>query len=161
MAKGKKAGKRLNKKQMGALLEEFFRENPGKAYSFKEIFHKCHLDTHPLKMLAIDVLEEMAWDDFLSRASENSYKLNENGSVLEGTFITKFNGKCSFMPDGSDKPIFVAERNSMWALNGDRVKVSMMARRAKHIREAQVIRISLSVLSRQTVNLPISFQLTQ
>ena len=66
MAKGKKAGKKLNKKQMGALLEEFFQENPGKAYSFKEIFHKCHLDTHPLKMLAIDVLEEMAWDDFLS-----------------------------------------------------------------------------------------------
>ena len=118
MGKGKKAGKRLNKKQMGALLEEFFRENPSKAYSFKEIFHKCHLDTHPLKMLAIDVLEEMTWDDFLSRASENSYKLNESGSVLEGTFITKFNGKCSFLPDGSDKPIFVAERNSMWALNG-------------------------------------------
>ncbi len=141
MAKGKKAGKKLNKKQMGALLEEFFQENPGKAYSFKEIFHKCHLDTHPLKMLAIDVLEEMAWDDFLSRVSENSYKLNQNGSVLEGTFVTKFNGKCSFLPDGSDKPIFVAERNSMWALNGDRVKVSMMARRAKHIREAQVIEI--------------------
>ena len=113
MGKGKKAGKRLNKKQMVALLEEFFRENPSKAYSFKEIFHKCHLDTHPLKMLAIDVLEEMTWDDFLSRASENSYKLNESGSVLEGTFITKFNGKCSFLPDGSDKPIFVAERNSM------------------------------------------------
>ena len=141
MGKGKKAGKRLNKKQMAALLEEFFRENPSKAYSFKEIFHKCHLDTHPLKMLAIDVLEEMTWDDFLSRASENSYKLNESGSVLEGTFITKFNGKCSFLPDGSDKPIFVAERNSMWALNGDRVKVSMMARRTKHIREAQVIEI--------------------
>ena len=29
MAKGKKAGKKLNKKQMGALLEDFFRENPG------------------------------------------------------------------------------------------------------------------------------------
>lgn len=29
----------------------------------------------------------------------------------------------------------------MWALNGDRVKVSFMARRQRHIKEAQVIEI--------------------
>ena len=29
----------------------------------------------------------------------------------------------------------------MWATNGDRVKVSFMARRQKHIKEAQVIEI--------------------
>lgn len=29
---GKKAGKRLNKKQMSAMLEDFFRANPGKEY---------------------------------------------------------------------------------------------------------------------------------
>ena len=45
------------------------------------------------------------------------------------------------IPDGGEKPIFVAERNSMGALNGDHVKVSFMARRQKHIKEAQVIEI--------------------
>ena len=61
--------------------------------------------------------------------------------MQEGTFIRKSNGKNSFMPDGGDKPIFVSERNSRGALNGDRVKVSLMARRQKHIKEAQVIEI--------------------
>lgn len=141
MGKGKKAGKRINKKQMAAMLEEFFGQQPGKTLSYKEIFHQLKLTTHPLKMLAIDVMEEMAWDDYLQRVSDNSYRLNQSGQVLEGTFVSKYNGKNSFLPDGSDKPIFVAERNSMHAINGDRVKVSMMARREKHIREAQVIEI--------------------
>ena len=138
---GKKAGKRLNKKQMSAMLEDFFRANPGKSISFKEIFRKLHFDTHPMKMLAIEIMEEMAWDDFLKSTSISSYRLNESGQVLEGRFANKANGKNSFIPDGSDKPIFVAERNSMGALTDDRVRVSLMARREKHIREAQVIEI--------------------
>ena len=94
-----------------------------------------------MKMLAIEIMEEMAWDDFLKSTSISSYRLNESGQVLEGRFVNKANGKNSFIPDGSDKPIFVAERNSMGALTDDRVRVSLMARREKHIREAQVIEI--------------------
>lgn len=141
MGKGKKAGKRMNKAQMAMVLEDFFKENPGKTFSFKEIFHKLKLDTHPLKMLAIDVMEEMAWDDFLQRVTDSSYRLADNTQVMEGIFRAKANGKNSFIPDGTDKPIFIAERNSMGALNGDRVKVSLMARRERHIREAEVIEI--------------------
>ncbi|MFC2773947.1 MAG: ribonuclease R, partial [Segatella oris] len=55
--------------------------------------------------------------------------------------VRKANGKNSFLPDDGGSPIFVSERNSMWATNGDRVKVSFMARRQKHIKEAQVIEI--------------------
>ena len=141
MAKGKKAGKRLTKKQLSEVLENLFSSQPNKAFTYKEIFKTLHLNTHPLKMLAIDILDEMEWDDFVSKTGENTYQLNTKGQVQEGTFIRKSNGKNSFMPDGGDKPIFVSERNSMGALNGDRVKVSLMARRQKHIKEAQVIEI--------------------
>jgi len=141
MAKGKKAGKRLTKKQLSEVLENLFSSQPNKAFTYKEIFKTLHLNTHPLKMLAIDIMEEMEWDDFISKTGENTYQLNTKGQVQEGPFIRKSNGKNSFMPDGGDKPIFVSERNSMGALNGDRVKVSLMARRQKHIKEAQVIEI--------------------
>lgn len=99
------------------------------------------LDTHPLKMLAIDVMEEMAWDDFLLKVSDNSYKLNLKTQVQEGIFHRKANGRNSFAPDDGGTPVFVAERNSMSAMDGDRVKVSLMARRDKHIKEAMVIEI--------------------
>lgn len=141
MAKGKKGGKRLTKKQLSEKLEGFFTSQPDKTFSFKEIFRTLHLDTHPLKMLAIDIMEEMAWDDFLTKVSDNSYRLNTKGQVQEGTFQRKQNGKNTFIPDDGKAPIFVAERNSMWALTGDRVRVSVMARRRHHIKEAQVIEI--------------------
>ena len=141
MGKEKKGGKRMSKKQLAEKLEGLFTTQPGKTFSYKEIFRTLKLNTHPLKMLAIDLMEEMAWDDFLARVSDNSYRLNQMGQVAEGVFQRKGNGKNSFIPDGSDKPIFVSERNSMSALNGDRVRVSLMARRKRHIKEAQVIEI--------------------
>lgn len=66
-------------------------------------------------MLAMDIMDEMTWDDAITKVSDNSYKLNTSGQVLEGRFVRKPNGKNSFIPDDSDKPIFVSERNSMWA----------------------------------------------
>ena len=141
MGKGKKGGKRLSKRQLEEKLQDFFQSQPGRTFTFKEIFHQLKLDTHPLKMLAIDIMEEMAWDDLLTKVSDNSYQLNLKGQVQEGTFIRKANGKNSFEPEDGGKPVFVAERNSMGALNGDRVKVQFLARRPNHIKEAMVTEI--------------------
>ena len=140
MSKGK-GKKRLSKKQIAEMLQTLFQQNPNETFSFKQIFKALKFDTHPVKMMAIDLMEEMTWDDFLTKTSENSYRLNLKTQVQEGTFIRKANGKNSFQPDDGGKPIFVSERNSMFALNGDRVKVAMMARREKHIKEAMVVEI--------------------
>ncbi len=141
MGKGKKGGKRMNKKQVTEALVELFQSMPGEELTFKQIFKLLHLDTHPLRMLAIDVMEELAWDDFLSKVSNTSYRLNTKGQVQEGTFRRKANGKNSFVPDDGGNPVFVAERNSMFALDGDRVRVTFNARRANHIKEAVVTEI--------------------
>ena len=140
MSKGK-GKKRLSKKQIAEMLQTLFQQNPNEVFSCKQIFKALKFDTHPVKMMAIDLMEEMTWDDFLTKTSENSYRLNLKTQVQEGTFIRKANGKNSFQPDDGGKPIFVSERNSMFALNGDRVKVAMMARREKHIKEAMVVEI--------------------
>ena len=136
--KEKKNNKRLTKNKLTEMLQNLFMRNPDKQLSFKQIFKELRLTTHPAKMLAVDVMEDMAWDDFLSKTSENSYKLNLKGQVQEGKFIRKPNGKNSFVPDDGGKPVFVAERNSKSALTGDRVRVTFMARRQKHIKEAMV-----------------------
>ena len=141
MTKDKKGGKRVTKKQLAEQLTSFFQSQPNETYSFKEIFRALKLKTHPAKMLAIDVMEEMAWDDFLAKVGDSAYTLNTKGQVQEGTFIRKANGKNTFQPDDGGTPVFVSERNSMAALNGDHVKVQYMARRQNHIKEAMVIEI--------------------
>lgn len=134
-------GKRLSKKQIAEMLQTLFQQNPNETFSFKQIFKTLRLDTHPVRMMAVDMMEEMAWDDYLSKVSDNSYRLNLKTQVQEGTFVRKINGKNSFVPDDGGTPVFVSERNSMYALNGDRVKVAYMARRQKHIKEAMVVEI--------------------
>ena len=136
-----KGSKRLNKKQVAEMLQTLFQQHPNEVFTLKQVFKALKLDTHPTKMLAVDVMDEMAWDDYLTKASDNSYRLNLKTQVQEGTFIRKANGKNSFQPDDGGKPIFVSERNSMFAMNGDRVRVAMMARRERHIKEAMVVEI--------------------
>ena len=131
----------MSKKEISDALVRFFNENPNNSYNTRKIFKELKFVTHPVKMLALELLEEMAWDDFLTRSSDDTYRLNTKTQVQEGTFRRKANGKNSFIPDDGSQPVFVAERNSMSALDGDRVQVSFMARRQKHIKEAMVTAI--------------------
>ena len=165
MGKEKKSGKRLTKKQLAEKLTGFFQSQPDETFSFKQIFHALKLTTHPAKMLAIDVMEEMAWDDFLSKVGESAYTLNTKGQVQEGTFVRKANGKNTFLPDDGGTPVFVSERNSMAALNVDHVKVQFMPRRQNHIKYAMVNEIMQrkkdTFVGRLRVEKDIAFLVTQ
>ena len=81
----------MTKKQLAKVLEAFFSSQPDKTLTLKEIFHSLRLNTHPLKMLAMDIMDEMSWDDAITKVSDNSYKLNTNGQVQEGRFVRKSN----------------------------------------------------------------------
>jgi len=161
----KKAGKRMTKSQLSELLQGLFQNHPNETLTFKQIFKALKLDTHPLKMLAIDTMEEMAWDDFLSRVSENSYRLNLKTQVQEGTFRRKANGKNSFLPADGGAAVFVSERNSLYAMDGDKVKVTFLARRERHMREAMVIEILKrahdTVVGKLRVEKDMAFLITQ
>ena len=104
---GNKGGKRLNKRQVADAVQALFQAHPGESLNYKYIFKALHLNTHPAKMLAVDVMDELAWDDFLSKVDNSTFRLNLKTQVQEGTFIRKANGKNSFMPDDGGKPIFV------------------------------------------------------
>ena len=87
MAKGKNKGKRLNKRQLTEMLQTFFSQHPNETYNLKQIFKTLNIVQHPVKMLVVDLLEDMTWDDYLQKVNENQYRLNTQGQVMEGTFI--------------------------------------------------------------------------
>ncbi|WP_419575081.1 ribonuclease R, partial [Phocaeicola plebeius] len=134
-------GKHLKKKELVEILLNYFRTKPNEAFSLKQLFQALKLTTHPGKMLCIDVVEEMLEDNFLIEIEKGRYKINDKGQILTGTFVRKSNGKNSFIPEEGGEPIFIAERNSAHAMNNDKVKVTLCAKRKKHQLEAQVIEI--------------------
>lgn len=139
--KEKKGGKHLKKKELVEILLNYFRTKPNEAFSLKQLFQALKLTTHPGKMLCIDVVEEMLEDNFLIEIEKGRYKINDKGQILTGTFVRKSNRKNSFIPEEGGEPIFIAERNSAHAMNNDKVKVALCAKRKKHQLEAQVIEI--------------------
>ena len=142
MAKGKgKGAKRVTRKQMVAMLEQLFERNAQESLPLKEIFRTLNLNTHPAKMLCMDVLDAMLMDDFITEKPRYTYALKQQSQTLEGVFNRKANGKNTFVPDGGGQPLLVAERNSQHAMDGDRVRVTMMARRRNHVREGMVTEI--------------------
>ncbi len=137
----KKSNGRFSQRRLTETLEALFRAYPTETLSPSDIFTRLKARQHPARMQILDVLDNMAWEDFLSKDGDRGYRLNERTQIAEGTFVRKANGKNTFLPDDGGTPVFVAERNSMFALNGDRVRVVYMARRQNHIKEAMVTEI--------------------
>ncbi|MCM1348642.1 MAG: ribonuclease R [Firmicutes bacterium] len=87
------------------------------------------------------LLAEMAFDGDLIEVSPGKYKSPQRNNVAIGTFVRRANGKNSVITDPDGESIMVAERNSMHALNGDRVRINIAARRRGVEPEAQVVEI--------------------
>ena len=139
--KEKKGGKRMTKKQLVEKLTDLIQLNAPESVSLKRIYAELKLNTHPLKMLCLDILQDMLTDDFICEPEKGRYKLKNPDQVVTGTFQRKSNGKNSLLPEDGSTPIFVAERNSAHAMNNDKVRVALFARRKNREREGEVIEI--------------------
>ena len=139
--KEKKAGKHMKKSALAEQLMTWMQMRPGETFVLKQIFRGLNLTTHPLKMLCVDILNEMAEDDFLQVMENGHFKLNNHGILLTGTFQRKNTGKNSFVPDDGSEPIFIAERKSGHAMHGDKVKVALTAKCKGRKVEGEVIEI--------------------
>ena len=137
----KKAGKRMTKKQLTALLMDFFQEKGSESVSLKQLFEQLRLTTHPLKMLCMDILADLKEDDYINEPEHHTYRLHQRGVEMTGRFVRKSNGKNSFIPDDGGDPIFIAERNSAHAMNNDRVRIAYYARRKGKTAEGEVLEV--------------------
>ena len=133
MGKKKSGGTRLKKKNLEQMVIALFEEQPDQVFELKTLYRELHLNTHPAKMLLMD--------DYIKEQPRFCYKLNNPTQVMTGIFHRKANGKNTFEPEDGGEPVLVAERNSMHAMDGDKVQVTMLARRKHHVREAAVTEI--------------------
>lgn len=137
----RKAGNRKNKKQLIQQILDFFQNNPEKDYGLTDLSNALKLKTHQAKLICTEILDDLVADDYISLSRDHKYHLTTRNQVITGTFSRKRNGRNAFLPDGEDKTILVVERNSHHALDGDRVKAVLLARRRNHTREAEIIEI--------------------
>ena len=85
--KEKKAGKRMSKKELAALLIDFFHAKSSETLSMKYIFSELRLTTHPQKMLCVDILHDLLADDYISEIEKGKFRLNNHGYALRGKLL--------------------------------------------------------------------------
>lgn len=123
------------------MVVNFFNKNTEKAYNYKQIGADLGIKTQPERMLLMNILEDMVEDAFIIDTGKGKYKSNTRGLFLEGHFERRSTGKNFFVPDDGGENVFVAERNSAHAMNGDRVRIQMLARRKGRGSEGEIVEI--------------------
>ena len=131
---------RLSKKALAQAAVDFLSQNRGKEYNYKQIAAAIHVDEEGRRLL-IKVLDNLRDEDQVLETSRGKYRINDRGLILEGRFERRSNGKNFFVPDDDGNIVFVSERNSKHAMNGDRVRVQLLAKRKHADTEGVVVDI--------------------
>ena len=122
-------------------IDTYIAGNPTGTFNYRQVAAALGLATQAeLKHVAM-YLAELAFDGILMETSPGKYRLPQRSTKAVGTFVRRSNGKNSVVTDDTAEEIFVAERNSMHALNGDRVEVTIAARIKGAEPEAEVVDI--------------------
>lgn len=133
--------KQLNLDELTRAVVKLFAANPTHTWNYKQVSKQLDITEHPMRLTISRILDVLAMDDTLTRVKPGTYRYNLSGALLFGTFERRSNGRNAVISDEDGKSIFIAERNAMHALNGDRVQARLFAKRQGGELEAEVINI--------------------
>lgn len=141
MKKSKNNGaRRLKKRELQQKIMEFLLKQNKQSFNYKQIAFAIEATNPQSRLDIINLLDELVAAEEIQEVGLGKYKAFSNrGTENVGVFVRRSNGKNAVVID--DEQIMVAERNSMHALNGDKVRVMVSAARAGRDPEAQVIEI--------------------
>lgn len=131
----------LRRKDLISAVTDFLTQNKEKQFNYKQIAAALNVKGEEARGVLMSVLDKMRDDEVVLMSSRGRYRINDRGLLLEGRFERRSNGKNFFVPDDDGNIVNIAERNSMHAMNGDRVRVQLLAKRRRSDSEGAVIEI--------------------
>lgn len=139
--KSKKARTKLTTVKLHDAVMQYITQPEAGTFNYRNIAEALGLTT-PAAMRSIALfLAELAFDGELIEVAPGKFKMPVRTTSTTGTFVRRSNGKNSVITDEDGESVFVAERNSMHALNGDRVRIAIAAHRKGVEPEAVVTEI--------------------
>ena len=122
-------------------VDSYIQQQSNATFNYKQVSYALGVENPAQQRVIALKLAELAFDGDIIEVSPGKYKTPSRTTVATGVFVRRSNGKNSVITDEDGEPIFVAERNSLHALNGDKVKVNIAARVKGREPEAEVIEI--------------------
>lgn len=123
------------------MVDDFIAHQQNNSYNYKQVSHAIGMEK-PAQQRAVAMrLAELAFDGELLEIAPGKYKAPVRNVVATGTFVRRSNGKNAVITDQDGETISVPERNSKHALNGDKVSITIAARRKGVEPEAEITEI--------------------
>ncbi|MDD2243379.1 MAG: ribonuclease R [Dysgonamonadaceae bacterium] len=129
------------KKDLTQSVINFLNQNRQKEYNYKQIAAAIDVRGEDGKRVLIKVLDKLRDEDVLLESSRGRYRINDRTQLLDGRFERRSNGKNFVVPDDDANTVYVSERNAKHAMNGDRVRVQLLAKRKRADTEGVVVEI--------------------
>ena len=137
----KSRGGRMKKQDMERAILDFMRANSKQSFNYKQVAFGIGANEPARRNDVINILDMLVEADLLIEVSLGKYQARVIRPVeAEGVFVRRANGRNFVIVD--EEQIVVAERNSMHALNGDKVLVEISAARPGQDPEARVTEIT-------------------
>ena len=142
--KEKAPSTRLKKAQLQEKVLEFLDQRKNQSFNYKQIAYGIDVTSKSQRNDLLNLLDDLVAAESIIEVGLGKYRaLDTRATESEGIFSRRSNGKNAVIigeaPD--QQQIMVAERNSMHALNGDRVRVEIAAARPGQDPEAKVLEI--------------------
>lgn len=128
-------------KELRTRVLQYISQQKNNTFNYKQVAFAIDANTAAAHRSIALILAELAFDGDLIEVAPGKYKAPQRSNIAIGTFVRRSNGKNSVVTDEDSESIFVAERNSMHALNGDKVRVVIAAAKKGSEPEAEVIEI--------------------
>ncbi|WP_372932027.1 ribonuclease R [Mariniphaga sediminis] len=131
----------FNKKKLKNAILSVLYEEPGKVVNYKQISSWLGIKDPEGRRLVNVAFEEMKDDEYLEQVSRGSYRLKAKTGTICGIVELQPQGFGYIVSDEVDRPVLVSSRNLNNAMDGDKVRVHLYARRKKHDLEGEVTEI--------------------
>ncbi len=143
MKKKRKINKQvgLNKKELKKLVLDYCYGNPEQLFTLKQVTNFLKIKDQATRMLVNIVLEELTDDGYLRAVERNKYQLKERTGYVVGVVEMTQKGYAFVISEELEEDVFIAGANLNRALNGDKVRVYLHAKRKKKQPEGEVVEI--------------------
>ena len=141
MVKDNKSNKtsRFNKAGLKKAVLAVYYENLNKAFNYKQLAAMVEATNENSRKLLNLVLLEMAETEILEEVERGKYKLKSQGGIVTGTIDITPKGFGELTSEELSEPVSISVANLGHAMDGDKVKVRLYARRKSSNLEGEVI----------------------
>ena len=137
----KKKALSFNKQTLSNKIIGLFSNNPTQTFNYKQISKRLDVKDTATKQLITAVLNELTQNETLTEIQRGKFKLKSRGGYITGVVDLTQRGAAYIISDDIEEDVFVSQQNLNHALNKDRVKIYLFAKKKNKQAEGEVVEI--------------------